>query len=584
MSHENARSDAPPSSHSKAAASTSGLKIVSVAPGSQTHLKTPPPPDGPAFLGSDGPLTPVDPNGLPPPPPDPYLGYTIDNRYKVESLLGEGGMGMVYLCRHKIIEKKVALKILRADLARDKEVTERFLIEARAASSIGSEHIIDISDFGQLPDGCAYFVMEYLDGVPLTSLIRSGLPLSTERIVHIASQMCLGLAAAHAAGIVHRDLKPDNVYLVKRGQDADFVKILDFGIAKVTTVASPSRLTHAGSVFGTPHYMSPEQAAGGTVDQRGDIYSVGVMLYELTVGRLPFDADNFMGILTQHMYRPPVPPRTMAGYVGRTVDPGLEAIVLKCLSKRPELRYQSMDELREDLERVKASQQPLAVGELLQLSNGFDVASSLPAPASSAQPVMTRPTLDEIPAFRRRSKAPLWIAATALLGVGAYTFTQVWGNPAISREMPNDVAPIARAHAIESLNPAAIPSSTTPSVGAGMALGQKPAQPVEVVIMVDPPDARIIQGANDLGSSPVAIKVQPKNPVIVRIARNGYVSKTLSVDGQEVKYAVKLTKKAQTPKRAMRANDTRDRQVSPGAPAKKSSPASDLIEDPWERK
>src|SRR5690606_6945758 len=154
------------------------------------------------------------------------------------------------------------------------------------------------------------------------------------------------------------------------------------------------------------------QAAGGTVDQRGDIYSVGVMLYELTVGRLPFDADNFMGILTQHMYRPPVPPRMMAGYVGRTVDPGLEAIVLKCLSKRPELRYQSMDELREDLERVKASQQPLAVGELLQLSNGFDVASSLPAPASSAQPVMTRPTLDEIPAFRRRSKAPLWIAAT----------------------------------------------------------------------------------------------------------------------------------------------------------------------------
>jgi len=226
MSPENARSDDAPSPQSNAGVgSASGLKIVSVAPGSQTHLKTPPPP--PALD------TPVDPEGVPVPPPDPYLGFTIDNRYKVEALLGEGGMGMVYLCRHKIIDKRVALKILRSDLARDKEVTERFLIEARAASSIGSEHIIDISDFGQLPDGCAYFVMEYLDGVSLTSVIRGGSRVGIDCIRHIALQLGRGLSAAHSAGIVHRGLKPDNVFLVTRGHGTGFVKILNCGIAKL---------------------------------------------------------------------------------------------------------------------------------------------------------------------------------------------------------------------------------------------------------------------------------------------------------------------------------------------------------------
>jgi serine/threonine protein kinase len=291
---------------------------------------------------------------------DPYLGATVDGRYVVEVVLGQGGMGVVYRCTHSIIGKKVAMKVLRADMARDPEVTERFLNEARAASAIGNAHIIDISDFGQFPDGSTYFIMEHLSGTPLSTLLEGQKAIEPRRLVKIARQLCDGLAAAHEAGIVHRDLKPDNVFLIQRGGDPDFVKILDFGIAKVST--GGEKLTRAGAVFGTPHYMSPEQAGGTPVDARGDVYSLGVMLYEMASGRVPFDAENLMGILTQHLHKPVVPLRKLE--LPFEIDPGLDAIVQKCLSKNADDRYPDMRALGADLGRFERGEEPEALREI----------------------------------------------------------------------------------------------------------------------------------------------------------------------------------------------------------------------------
>src|SRR5580658_2706858 len=370
----------------------------------------------------------LEPSTLPPPPAkiDPYLGKTIDGRYLVESLLGEGGMGVVYCAKHKVIGKKVAIKVLRGEMARDTEITERFLQEARAASSIGNPHIIDISDFGTLPDGSTYFVMEYLAGKSLTRVLEESKPLGVARLLHIAKQITAALGAAHDAGIVHRDLKPDNVMLISRGAgqaDKDFVKILDFGIAKV---GAESRLTRAGSIFGTPHYMSPEQAAGTPVDHRTDVYALGIILYEMASGKVPFDADNFMGILTQHMYKAPVP--ILALVPAPQIPPALDAIIQKCLTKKVEGRYGSMAGLLLDLEKVEQGETPDALGEMMARSGGFNIPADYVRVSAMPAPVPATPA-----GVPKKGRLPLLVAIGVVASLSIAALATTLARPSSSR-------------------------------------------------------------------------------------------------------------------------------------------------------
>ncbi len=465
---------------------------------------------------------------IPPPPSqaaNAYIGVTIDNRYKIESVLGEGGMGVVYAGRHKVINKRVAIKVLRADMSRDSEMTERFLQEARAASSIGHPHIIDVSDFGVLPDGSAYFIMEFLEGQSLSDLLKSQRPLPTERILHIARQVADALGAAHAQGIVHRDLKPDNIFLVTRGSEKDYVKILDFGIAKVAT-SSNTKLTRAGTVFGTPHYMSPEQAAGAPVDHRTDLYALGVIVYELAAGRVPFDADNYMGILTQHMYKAPVPIRAIVPPIGADVPPGLEAIVLKLLSKKPEQRYGDMAEFIEELDVFEKGAMPRAVGEMIARSGSFNVPADYFGNASRMGNMLAGAPP------KQRARWPLYAGVAGVVGaVGIVGAIFAMGSTSSASSAP--------ASASQPAAPAPTPSQAPPVETPAEA--PKPTGK-EVMVIAQPIDAEAFQGDKPLGKVPVTVNVPEGEKVSVEIKREGYQSQPIELDGTKARVELKLVK------------------------------------------
>ena len=283
---------------------------------------------------------------------DEMLGELLGS-YRVLSLLGEGGMGRVYMAEHIKLGRKVALKLLRPEYAVKRDAVRRFFQEARAVNKIGHDNIVDITDLQEL-DGGTFIIMELLQGEDLADLQRRcDAPMPLHRAMQIATQVCDALVAAHKMGVVHRDLKPDNIYIVNTDTKRDFVKLLDFGVAKLFNEENDGWQTAVGSVIGTPAYMSPEQATGIPVDQRSDIYSLGAIMYELFTGHPVFRAKSFGEFVVKHMNDEPVPPRDLTD--APKIPAALEMVILRCLEKDPDKRYQSVEDLRDDLSRATAT-------------------------------------------------------------------------------------------------------------------------------------------------------------------------------------------------------------------------------------
>ncbi|MFT7579827.1 MAG: Flp pilus assembly protein TadD [Myxococcota bacterium] len=280
---------------------------------------------------------------------DKLVGKVVGGRYEMIKKLGAGGMGAVYQARQLSMDRLVALKLLHGHYASNKQAVARFNREMQVTARIEHPNTIRVYDFGETDDKQLFLAMEYLEGGTLSDALNTGEPMASERLVHIGLQIARALAAAHSDGVVHRDLKPDNVMLLNRYGERDFVKVLDFGIARFIGEedAARTQLTADGAVVGTPAYMSPEQATGGGLDHRTDIYSFGVILFEMATGRVPFDAPTTISLMVMHVQdEPPIPSELAPGLV----PPALEVLILRMLAKNPEDRPQSVAEVVAALE------------------------------------------------------------------------------------------------------------------------------------------------------------------------------------------------------------------------------------------
>jgi len=429
------------------------------------------------------------------------LGTVLDGKYRLESFLSRGGMGAVYKATHVMLGKAVAVKLINPELVTSADVVRRFQREARAATALAHPNIVSVFDLGQTADGTLYIAMEYVDGRSLKAAISSGGAMAPTPAVAIMRQVVSALAVAHRHKIIHRDLKPQNIMLTRGADGQEIAKLVDFGIAK--TFDEATQLTMAGDAIGTPHYMAPEQAAGKPVDARSDIYSAGIILYEMLSGEVPFNDTSAPAILIKHLQETPQAPSVR--HAG--VPPALDAIALKCLEKDPAQRYQTAEELGAALDHAVATlppvsmqsqaTMPMAAAGVPAMANAatapMTVASappvvSGPAPTVRAQsaaavpnaqgPADTRPTAAAtpsaaeargVPAPAKSSKKPLAIvAAVFVIAIAAALAMQLRGGsgaPADSQQAaaPQTPAPAPAASPAMAPAPPAAPAAENPS-------------------------------------------------------------------------------------------------------------------------
>jgi serine/threonine protein kinase len=401
------------------------------------------------------------------------VGEVVGSQFRILRKLGEGGMGAVYLAEQMEMDRKVVVKVLHPELtAMNPSAIERFRREAKAVAQLNHPNIVQVFVFGHADNGQLYLAMEYIEGRDLAHELKRG-PLPEPRALKILDQSCAALVEAHAAGIVHRDLKPENIMLADRHGNPDYVKVLDFGIAKLHEQAGSDtpKLTQAGTVFGTPRYMSPEQVKGEKIDARSDIYALGVILYETLCGRHPFEANNTIEYLVKHVNEPvPVPSSEFADV---RISPRVEQLLLTCLEKSPEDRFQSVADLQREIRA--------ALRDFPEAARGYP---SAPEPAAKGRPARAPYTPPGSKSGAPSPGVPVWvwvlaglfiagglIAAVLLLGRKSPDPVQADGatksSPKEPEALPPEAPPEASANAATREAPPAEGPAPTTSIPAG---------------------------------------------------------------------------------------------------------------------
>jgi serine/threonine-protein kinase len=492
------------------------------------------------------------------------VGQTIGN-YEITAKLGEGGMGVVYLATHPVIGRKVAMKAIHPELSRNPEVISRFMTEAKSVNQIGNEHIVDISDFGTTSEGEFYFIMEFLQGEALADRLRRERVIETARALRIGAQVADALAASHSHGIIHRDLKPENIFLVTKGHNPDFVKVLDFGLAKLTQ--GDEKVTHktrTGSVMGTPYYMAPEQCEGKpNIDPRADIYSLGVILFEMMTGKVPFGGEGYGEIIVKHITQAPPSPRA----INPGLTPAQELVLLRALEKRREDRFQSM----EDFRAAMLDPEGYAAGAPAPtMSGAYSVApeagggghARLPTQAATElgaqsvpMPSTFRDGLGEVmdeDLAPRKSRAGIIVGAVlaaAIAGVGAFVF--LGDKPAATA---TDVKPA----------PAPVPPPVPP----------KPTACV-IAFSSNPPGATVLRKDTNeaLGTTPFEHTIPyGTEPLTFVFSKEGFEDKELRLVPDDARHALPATLRA-LPAPVVEKPVANAKPTSAKAPAKKPAPA-----------
>ena len=417
---------------------------------------------------------------------DPLIGRVINDRFKVLSVIARGGMGKVYRAEQAPLGRIVALKVLQPSYngESDPEFHKRFFLEASIVSKLTHPNTVTVYDYGQSSDNVYFMAMEYLEGRTLHRLLREDAPLDAGRALHILVQACRALREAHAHGVIHRDLKPANLFLVRHDDDPDFVKVLDFGLLKRTDETAEEALTQTGLFMGSPKYMAPEQIRGERVSPATDVYSLGIILFELLTGRVPFERSSSVNLLMAHV-SDPAPTLVEANPLVQ-VPPAVEDIVARCLAKRPDDRYASMDDLIAAIKHAGAS-----LGRPLGSMSG-EFMPSLPARAptpgeGAAAPLPTSSLPPPLPRLATPPESP----------AGAPPSTVAAAPPREARRSPLIVGAGLFVVAVGlgvAIRLAFAPPSPPPAAAAAA---------VQVSLDSDPPGAEVLEGGAVLGRTPL---------------------------------------------------------------------------------